>query len=386
MFKGLKSSKAANRGVIEDQIPTEWGAITQGLKEGTIPTNLSATDAMIAKQALELFDELDYLVTGQMKGNIGINKANLLDQLFLDAINNVPTTTGVDLGIEQKILDLGKKFAEALKAKGGLNPLDPRILPKSKELIEYEEFVKDFNGMLRREIELRFSNWYKAHPNATREEQANAYKDILDNWYSKNKIPDTPLEIPKSTVPGETKKTKGFKPFKNILPNILGNVIKPKNKKFNGGAIPYFDGGNTSGPENQGIPAILHGGEYVIRKSSVNKYGTNMLQNINQGIYKRAGQYKIGGYVDGIGVPSIPRFSTPMTNYAKIAAPNVSTGTMQSESTHNYNFFVDNFIGESEWFNSMMKEYNMKVVPANQKQAGLESRVIKTYNGINRGM
>lgn len=161
---------------------------------------------------------------------------------------------------------------------------------------------------------------------------------------------------------------------------------KPKSVAFNGGIIPYADGGRTFGPENLGIPAILHGGEYVIRKSAVDKYGTSMLQNINQGIYKKAGQYKIGGYVDGINVPSIPKFSTPMAQYAKIAGPNVSTGTMQSESTHNYNFFVDNFIGETEWFNSMMKEYNMKVVPANQKQAGLESRVIRTYNGINRGM
>jgi hypothetical protein len=155
---------------------------------------------------------------------------------------------------------------------------------------------------------------------------------------------------------------------------------------FNGGRIPYAKGGPTFGPEHQGIPAILHGGEYVIRKSSVDKYGRNMLQNINQGIYKKAGQYKIGGYVDGINTPSIPKFSTPMAQYAKIAGPNVSTGTMQSESTHNYNFYVDNFIGETEWFNSMMKDYNMKVVPANQKQAGLESRVIRTYNGINRGM
>jgi hypothetical protein len=150
--------------------------------------------------------------------------------------------------------------------------------------------------------------------------------------------------------------------------------------------MPYAEGGPTIGPEHQGIPAILHGGEYVVRKSAVDKYGTSMLQNINQGIYKKAGQYKIGGYVDGINTPSIPKFSTPMAQYAKIAGPNVSTGTMQSESTHNYNFYVDNFIGETEWFNSMMKDYNMKVVPANQKQAGLESRVIRTYNGINRGM
>lgn len=191
-------------------------------------------------------------------------------------------------------------------------------------------------------------------------------------------------------LPGDIR---GFQAMLKPLPNISKlpkpknkKFPKPKNKKFNGGIMPYAQGGPTFGPEHQEIPAILHGGEYVIRKSAVNKYGTNMLQNINQGIYKKAGQYKIGGYVDGINTPSIPKFSTPMAQYAKIAGPNVSTGTMQSESTHNYNFYVDNFIGETEWFNSMMKDYNMKVVPANQKQAGLESRVIRTYNGINRGM
>jgi LPXTG-site transpeptidase (sortase) family protein len=386
MFKGLKSSKAANSGVIEDQIPTHWGAITQGLKEGVIPTNKQAVDAMLARQALELFDELDYLVTGQIKGSVNsLDKARFLDQLILDAINDVPTTATKDLSVEDRLFGIAKSLANLLNPKKGLSALDPRILPKSKELIEYQQFVKDFNGMLLREVELRSSAWNKANPNATREEQSVAYKDILDNWYDKNKIPDTPLSTndiaPNTTkkikTPNKSKKNNIFNPFKNI---------SPKNKKFNGGAIPYFDGGSTYGSESQGIPAILHGGEYVIRKSSVNKYGTNMLQNINQGIYKKAGQYKIGGYVDGINVPSIPKFSTPMANYAKISAPNVSTGTMQSESTHNYNFFVDNFIGETEWFNSMMKEYNMKVVPANQKQAGLESRIVRTYNGINRGM
>jgi hypothetical protein len=32
-----------------------------------------------------------------------------------------------------------------------------------------------------------------------------------------------------------------------------------------------------------------------------------------------------------------------------------------------------------------MKEYNTKVLPRNQKAAGLENRVIRTYNGLNRG-
>jgi hypothetical protein len=140
--------------------------------------------------------------------------------------------------------------------------------------------------------------------------------------------------------------------------------------RFNGGILPYAQGGFTFGPSQQAIPAILHGGEYVLRNSAVKKYGLDMLSQMNKGIY----------------VPKVPKFNMPMSNYAKISGVSNAPQTTSSETTHNYNFYVDNFIGETEWFNSMMKEYNMKVVPANQKQAGLESRVIKTYNGINRGM
>jgi hypothetical protein len=151
-------------------------------------------------------------------------------------------------------------------------------------------------------------------------------------------------------------------------------------------AESFTNGGKINGLSDTAVPAILHGGEYVINKKSVDKYGTQMLQNINQGIFKGARQYKVGGYVSSIKTPEIPKYNIPMSSYASLAGVNNGPSTIQSETTHNYNFYVDNFIGETEWFNSMMKEYNMKVVPANQKQAGLESRVIKTYNGINRGM
>jgi hypothetical protein len=137
-----------------------------------------------------------------------------------------------------------------------------------------------------------------------------------------------------------------------------------------GGMMPYGEGGPTFGPMNMGIPATLHGGEFVIRKTAVDKYGLDMLNQVNKGIY----------------APKVPSLNIPMANYSKIANAGSSQQISTSESNHNYNFFVDNFIGNTEWFNSMMKEYNVKVVPANQKQAGLESRVVKSYNGINRGM
>jgi phage-related protein len=147
-------------------------------------------------------------------------------------------------------------------------------------------------------------------------------------------------------------------------------IFKNVPKKFNGGILPYAQGGFTFGPSQQAIPAILHGGEFVLRNSSVKKYGLDMLNQMNKGIY----------------TPKKPMMNVPMPSYVKISNPSGSNSPMTSESTHNYNIYVDNFIGETEWFNSMMKDYNMKVVPASQKQAGLESRIIKTYNGINRGM
>jgi phage-related protein/uncharacterized membrane protein YgcG len=158
-----------------------------------------------------------------------------------------------------------------------------------------------------------------------------------------------------------------------MLPNQIfyeGKSSKDKPSFFNGGLMRYVMGGFTEGGMNKEIPAILHGGEFVIRKSAVDKYGLDMMSQINKGIY----------------TPKKPMMNVPMPSYAKISNPSGSGSPMTSESTHNYNIYVDNFIGETEWFNSMMKDYNMKVVPANQKQAGLESRVIKTYNGINRGM
>ena len=147
---------------------------------------------------------------------------------------------------------------------------------------------------------------------------------------------------------------------------------------YNGGLIPYAkgglmkygNGGPTFGPMNMGIPATLHGGEFVVRKKAVDKYGMDMLSKINEGLY----------------APKVPSLKIPMANYSKIANAGSSQQISTSESNHNYNFYVDNFIGETEWFNTMMREYNVKVVPANQKQAGLESRVVKSYNGINRGM
>ena len=96
--------------------------------------------------------------------------------------------------------------------------------------------------------------------------------------------------------------------------------------------------------------------EYIVSAKAVQNIGAATLQNLNN-----------------------MRFNAP-----KNSAPNA--GQSVTMSTQNTNIYVDNFIGEEEWFNSMMKEYNVNVLPKNQKAAGVQPRVVRSYNGINQGL
>ena len=141
-------------------------------------------------------------------------------------------------------------------------------------------------------------------------------------------------------------------------------------KRMMGGPVgAYGAGGNVPGFAMQAVPALLHGGEYVINSKAVQNLGSGFLQYLNNMKY---------------GMPkfSVPNPSMPNVNINQTV--NVNGGN--SENISNYNFYVDNFIGEDKWFEGMMNEYNVKVVPNKQKSAGLESRVIRSYNGINKGI
>ena len=119
----------------------------------------------------------------------------------------------------------------------------------------------------------------------------------------------------------------------------------------------YANGGLVPGFNSQGVSAMLHGGEYVVNSNAVKNIGLAALQSMND-----------------------MRFNTPKS--PSYAGPQQS----QENSSSSVNIYVDNFIGERQWFESMMKDYNVKVGPQNQKNAGLQSRTISTYNGINRGL
>jgi hypothetical protein len=174
-----------------------------------------------------------------------------------------------------------------------------------------------------------------------------------------NKIANTWLSMPQfgGEYVGTGSNPKGFDPRRKDL--VIKNLLEQMKNYYPG----YKDGGYVSGLLEQGIPAMLHGGEYVLNAKSVAKIGVPQLEAMNA-----------------------MRFAAPNVSYntPKPQISNYPTGSVSS-STSNVNIYVDNFIGEPEWFKSMMSQYNTKILPAKQKSAGLENRVISTYTGLNGG-
>ena len=168
------------------------------------------------------------------------------------------------------------------------------------------------------------------------------------------------------------------------------------------------EGGYIPAPESQGIPALLHGGEYVLNAKAVKRIGVFALEKINNNIMP---QFKKGGYVSGTAsvnntpsfkkggyVPKMNSMPVPLIfnggisairniNNAKFTAPSGSpsySGSGQTTSVSTVNINVDTFIGEEEWFKGMMKDYNINILPRMQKNAGNETRSFTTYNGLNQ--
>lgn len=134
--------------------------------------------------------------------------------------------------------------------------------------------------------------------------------------------------------------------YQAAVPALL-KITKEDLRFQYGGLVPRY----SSTP----VPAVLHGGEYVINSQAVRNIGLATLQQMNS-----------------------MRFATP-------SGPKTpAVGSTYHEQNININ--VDTFIGEKAWFESMMKDYNINIAPQNQKTAGLQNRVISTYTGINRGM
>ena len=123
-------------------------------------------------------------------------------------------------------------------------------------------------------------------------------------------------------------RTKSFKDaFKSLIAGIAQDLIRSNISKliasaFGGGlggagggflssigsALGFADGGKVTGPgtgTSDSIPARLSNGEFVMKASSVKKYGTEFMTAINEGVAR----FKNGGAVTNSRAPYVQKFA-----------------------------------------------------------------------------
>ena len=110
-----------------------------------------------------------------------------------------------------------------------------------------------------------------------------------------------------------------------------------------GGAALVATGGHISGEGTEtsdSIPAMLSNNEYVVKASSVRKYGTNFLDAVNSGTFSKlhVAKFATGGSVGGTAAESTARgmetFGKQIGNNASFTGNyNLILATNQEEAT-----------------------------------------------------
>ena len=150
-------------------------------------------------------------------------------------------------------------------------------------------------------------------------------------------------------IPQQTVRTTAQSAIDKAIFNSLA-ISQFTGKQTQYGPLVRANGGYVPGFKSSGIPAMLHGGEYVLNAKAVQNMGRAALDVMNN-----------------------TRFSTPSGMSGQGAVTTIN-------KTENINIYVDNFIGEERWFETMMDSYNVKVKPIKEKSRGEEVRVFNSYN------
>jgi len=146
----------------------------------------------------------------------------------------------------------------------------------------------------------------------------------------------------------------------NVNPYKYATYVK------DGGFIHFAKGG-PSGRDD--IPAMLMGGEYVMRKDAVNTYGKNFFEKLNNG---RIRKFADGGYVsDGISPVDTQNNQSSPTNNISISV-NVNNGSVSNSSApvNNSAPASDSGLIARELSNRIRNEV-VKVITEQQRPGGL---------------
>ena len=139
-------------------------------------------------------------------------------------------------------------------------------------------------------------------------------------------------------------------------------------KRF-GGEVRGFASGGSSGKDD--IPALLMGGEYVIRKDAVNTYGKKFFDDLNSG---RVSKFAAGGMAGGNFGEAGSSFAGTNENNINITVNVSNQGTTQETATQTNNAEANaEEIRRKRELGELIKNQVIKTITDQQRPGGLLS-------------
>ena len=121
--------------------------------------------------------------------------------------------------------------------------------------------------------------------------------------------------------------------------------------QFYGGVVKAQYGKYLGGFGSSMIPVMAHGGEFVMSAKATRRIGVGALNNMN--------------------------------DFSKLSGPNDAGGGTTNSSSSNISIQVDTFVGQREWFEKMMADYNIHIAPSSERARGIEKRTVGSYTERN---
>ena len=225
--------------------------------------------------------------------------------LGLEGFKRFSAPDGPMKALIDKMKELGATPAQIQSA---LKEMYKSYTPTKEALLGSEEFATSFKNTMAKTVDSSFSprEWENKSKLATMSALTAAQTAV-----DKNKIDFT--VHPELDNFSTADLAKLYKQLGKGFSGVGSTTVK---KSAIGGIIGYANAGMVTGPGGgtaDMVPAMLSNGEYVIRASSVSKYGKQVLDQINNGVFN-------------IDKPMIPTFNMPGSPTS--ASPTSSTNNV----------------------------------------------------------
>ena len=245
----------------------------ESLKQGFDTLNASIADSNLREEAKNILQDRLRTLEVEYEGNlIKLNSAsaNLIELLTVRAKYAEGTAFAEDLKAAEE-----KNRTERIKDKQW-NPGDIFDAFSTEMTYGPQDAMRDLNAIgtdTARTLKSEFNNAFQSVIDGT-QEVGDAFRTMALNI--SRRIQQLALDMTTNLVFNTLLSSFGGVPslFKNPLMGSKGGFIKG-----------YSTGGKVSGGSGtkDDVPAMLNKGEYVIRRSSVNKYGEDFMRNLNSG-------------------------------------------------------------------------------------------------------